>query len=78
MSTGRRSLSTSPTGGPTTTGKLAVTDTEIRAYLAERWSRSQPKEAALDYMADGIWEDRRENVREDRSRSPGESPGRGG
>ena len=55
--------------------EVAVTDTEIRAYLAERWSRSQPKEAALDYMADGVWEDRRENVREDRSRSPGESPG---
>ena len=49
--------------------EVAVTDTEIRAYLAERWSRSQPKEAALDYMADGIWEDRREDVREDRSRS---------
>ena len=53
--------------------EVAVTDTEIRAYLAERWSRSQPKEAALDYMADGIWEDRREDVREDRSRSPGEA-----
>ena len=38
--------------------EAAVTDTEIRAYLAERWSRSQPKEAALDYMADGVWEDR--------------------
>ena len=49
--------------------EMAVTDTEIRAYLAERWSRSQPKEAALDYMADGVWEDRRENIREDRSRS---------
>ena len=55
--------------------EAAVTDTEIRAYLAERWSRSQPKEAALDYMADGIWEDRRENVREDRVRSPGETQG---
>ena len=55
--------------------EVAVTDTEIRAYLAERWSRSQPKEAALDYMADGIWEDRREDVREDRSRSPGEAQG---
>ena len=54
--------------------EVAVTDTEIRAYLAERWSRSQPKEAALDYMADAIWEDRREDVREDRSRSPGETP----
>ena len=43
--------------------EVAVTDTEIRAYLAERWSRSQPKEAALDYMADGVWQDRREDVR---------------
>ncbi len=58
--------------------EVAVTDTEIRAYLAERWSRSQPKEAALDYMADGIWEDRRENVREDRSRSSGETQGEAG
>ena len=55
--------------------EVAVTDTETRAYLAERWSRSQPKEAALDYMADGIWEDRREGVREDRSRSPDETRG---
>ena len=53
--------------------EAAVTDTEIRAWLAERWSRSQPKEAALDYMADDMWEDRRENIREHRSRSPGES-----
>ena len=52
--------------------EAAVTDTEIRAYLAERWSRSQPKEAALDYMADGIWEERREGVREDGNRSQGE------
>ena len=58
--------------------EVAVTDTEIRAWLAERWSRSQPKEAALDYMADGIWEDRRENVREDRSRSSGETQGGAG
>ena len=49
--------------------EAVVTDTEIRAYLAERWSRSQPKEAALDYMAGGVWEDRREQVREDNSRS---------
>ena len=55
--------------------EAAVTDTGIRAYLAERWSRSQPKEAALDYMADGVWEDHREDVREDRSRSPGEAQG---
>ena len=58
--------------------EAAVTDTEIRAYLAERWSRSQPKEAALDYMADGIWEDRRENVREAKSRSSGETQGETG
>ena len=55
--------------------EVAVTDTEIRAWLAERWSRSQPKEAALDYMADGIWEERRENFRENRNRSPGEGQG---
>ena len=53
--------------------EVAVTDTEIRAYLAERWSRSQPKEAALDYMADGVWEERRENVAEIKSRPPGET-----
>ena len=55
--------------------EVAVTDTEIRAYLAERWSRSQPKEAALDYMADGVWENRREHVREDNSRSIRETRG---
>ena len=53
--------------------EAAVTDSEIRAYLAERWSRSQPKEAALDYMADGVWEERREPVVEGRNRSPGEA-----
>ena len=58
--------------------EVAVTDTEIRAWLAERWSRSQPKEAALDYMADGVWQDRRESAREDRSRSPGEAQGEAG
>ena len=55
--------------------EVAVTDTEIRAYLAERWSRSEPKEAALDYMADGVWENRREHVREDNSRSIRETRG---
>ena len=55
--------------------EIAVTDTEIRAYLAERWSRSQPKEAALDYMADGVREVRRENVVEDRVQSHGEAQG---
>ena len=55
--------------------EAAVTDTEIRTYLAERWSRSQPKEAALDYMADGVWEIRREHVQEDNSRSIRETRG---
>ena len=55
--------------------EAAVTDTEIRTYLAERWSRSQPKEAALDYMADGVWQDHREGVREDRSRFSNETRG---
>ena len=58
--------------------EVAVTDTEIRAYLAERWSRSQPKEAALDYMADGTWENQRQNNQEVNARSiretHGESP----
>ena len=58
--------------------EAAVTGTEIRAYLAERWSRSQPKEAALDYMANGVWEELREGVREDRNRSPGEAQGEAG
>ena len=44
-----------------------VMDTDIRAHLAERWSRSQPKEAALDYIADGAWRDPREDVRRDRA-----------
>ena len=39
-----------------------VLDGEIRAHLAERWSRSVPKEAALDYMGVGDWEDRREDI----------------
>ena len=39
--------------------EMPVTDSDIRAYLAERWSRSQPKEAALDYIADGAWRDAR-------------------
>ena len=56
--------------------EISVTDTEIRAHLAERWSRSQPKEAALDYMADGVWENRREHVTDERSRSPGEVQGK--
>ena len=39
-----------------------VVDTDIRAHLAERWSRSQPKEAALDYITDGAWRDQREKA----------------
>ena len=46
-----------------------VTDTDIRAHLAERWARSQPKEAALDYIADGAWRDPRDDVRKDRAAS---------
>ena len=42
--------------------EMPVTDSDIRAYLAERWSRSQPKEAALDYIADGAWRDVRERA----------------
>ena len=41
---------------------MPVTDSDARAYLAERWSRSQPKEAALDYIADGAWRDARERA----------------
>ena len=42
-----------------------VLDSDIREYLAERWSRSQPKEAALDYVTDGEWRDAREGARAD-------------
>ena len=42
---------------------MPVTDSDVRAYLAERWSRSQPKEAALDYITDGEWRDASERVR---------------
>ena len=42
---------------------MPVTDSDVRAYLAERWSRSQPKEAALDYVSEGAWRDAREGVR---------------
>ena len=42
---------------------MPVTDSDVRAYLAERWSRSQPKEAALDYIADGEWRDASEGAR---------------
>ena len=39
-----------------------VTDSDVRACLAERWSRSRPKEAALDYVTDGMWRDAREGA----------------
>ena len=42
---------------------MPVTDSDVRAYLAERWSRSEPKEAALDYISEGAWRDPREAVR---------------
>ena len=43
-----------------------VMDSDVRAYLAERWSRSQPKEAALDYVSDGTWRDAREDAQQQR------------
>ena len=53
---------------------LPVTDSDVWAYLAERWSRSQPKEAALDYTTDGEWRDPRE---QERRHGPGPGDGRG-
>ena len=50
---------------------MPVTDSDIRGYLAERWSRSEPKEAALDYVAGGAWRDPREAVRNGRARPDG-------
>ena len=49
-----------------------VLDSDVRAYLAERWSRSQPKEAALDYVSDGEWRD----PREEKQCGPGPGDGR--
>ena len=42
---------------------MAVLDSDVRAYLAERWSRSQPKEAALDYISEDAWRDAGEGAR---------------
>ena len=53
---------------------MPVTDSDARAYLAERWSRSQPKEAALDYIAVGAWRDPRE---EEKRHRPAPGGGRG-
>ena len=44
-----------------------VLDSDVRAYLAERWSRSQPKEAALDYVSGGMWRDARDDAQHRRS-----------
>ena len=57
-----------------------VTDFDVRAYLAERWARSQPKEAALDYIADGAWRDARERAQlaARHEAKPGAQLGRGG
>ena len=57
-----------------------VLDSEVRAYLAERWSRSRPKEAALDYVADGEWRDARERAQRaaKMKAQPGARLGRGG
>ena len=50
---------------PEDEAERSVLDSEVRAYLAGRWSRSQPKEAALDYIADGAWRDARQGARAD-------------
>ncbi len=42
--------------------EVPVTDSEIRAYLAERWSGTRPKEAALDYITGGAWRDPRDEA----------------
>ena len=53
-----------------------VMDADIRSHLADRWSRSQPKEAALDYITDGAWRDRREKAaRQEKCTRAGERPG---
>ena len=60
---------------------MPVTDSDVRAYLAERWSRSQPKEAALDYITDGEWRDASEQAQLDaqrRAQQGGAGVGNGG
>ena len=51
-----------------------VVDSDIRAHLAERWSRSLPKEAALDYITNGAWRDPRDEAakRERHARAGGD------
>ena len=53
-----------------------VLDSDVRAYLADRWSRSQPKEAALDYVSHGAWRDAREDARAGIGNSASRSNGR--
>ena len=48
---------------PEVQADMPVTDSDVRAYLAERWSRSQPKEAALDYVSEGAWRNPSEEER---------------
>ena len=53
-----------------------VMDADIRSHLADRWSRSQPKEAALDYITDGAWRDQREKAAgQENGIRAGERPG---
>ncbi len=54
-----------------------VLDSDIRGYLAERWSRSEPKEAALDYVSDGAWRDARKGARAGVGNGGSRSNGRG-
>ena len=55
-----------------------VLDSDVRAYLAGRWSRSQPKEAALDYITGGEWGDASEQAQLGRSGiGDGPSPSNG-
>ena len=42
---------------------MPVTDSDVRAHLAECWSRSQPKEAALDYVLNGAWRNAKQGAR---------------
>ena len=50
---------------------MPVLDSDVRAYLAERWSRSQPKEAALDYVSDGAWRDSHKDTHHGRALGKG-------
>ncbi len=62
---------------PEDQAELPVMDSDVRAYLAERWSRSEPKEAALDYVSDDAWRDAHEGARTDVGNGGSRSNGRG-